>query len=77
MADEIARIVLNFQKEFYNSTPAQQKQLIRRFVAGVMVYREDKAKAQCYIRKIPLIEPTGSSLACVAGEGLEPSAFGL
>jgi hypothetical protein len=68
MADEIARIVMNFQNEFYNSTLAQQKQLIRRFVAGVMVYREDKAKAQCYIRKIPLTNSSmGSSLPCVAG----------
>ena len=78
MAEEIARIVVNFQNEFYNSTLAQQKQLLRRFVAGVMVYREDKARAQCYIRKIPLTSPSmGSSLPCVAGAGLEPAAFGL
>ena len=78
MADEIARIVMNFQKEFFNCTPSQQKQLIRRFVASVIIYREDKARAQCYIRKIPLTDqPMGSSLPFVAGAGLEPAAFGL
>ncbi len=78
MAEEVARIVMNFQKEFFNSSIAQQKQLIRRFVAGVNIYREDKTRAQCYIRKIPLTDqPMGSSLPFVAGAGLEPAAFGL
>ena len=78
MADEIARIVINFQTEFFNSSPSEQKQLIRRFVAAVVIYREEKPRAQCHIRKIPLINASaGSSLECVAGEGLEPSAFGL
>lgn len=78
MAEEISRIIMNFQSEFYNSSPAQQKQLLRRFVAGVMVYREDKTRAQCYIRKIPLTNQSmGSSLQFVAGAGLEPAAFGL
>lgn len=78
MAEEISRIIMNFQGEFYNSSPAQQKQLLRRFVAGVMVYREDKTRAQCYIRKIPLTNQSmGSSLQFVAGVGLEPTAFGL
>jgi DNA invertase Pin-like site-specific DNA recombinase len=78
MADEISRIVMNFHNEFQNSSYAQQKQLIRRFVSGVMIYRENKTRAQCYIRKIPLTNQSmGFSLPCVAGVGLEPTAFGL
>jgi DNA invertase Pin-like site-specific DNA recombinase len=68
MADEIARVVLNFGKEFFTSSVAQQKDLIRRFVRSVVIYREEKTRAQCHIRKIPMtVEPSGLSLPFVAG----------
>jgi predicted nuclease with TOPRIM domain len=63
MANEVERIVANFENEFHNGTLTDQKDQIRRFVSAIVVHRTDKPRVQCYIRKIPLIDrSTGLSL---------------
>ena len=78
MANEIERIVTNFENEFQNGTLLEQKDQIRRFVSAVVVHRSEKPRVQCFIRKIPLTyRLTGLSLQSVAGGGFEPSTCGL